>query len=93
MTAEDVAATAAAGAVIVTVLGGIVGLVYHAGRHAQRLSSAEKDIGELRAIQDEHSRAISAWDQALKLLEEVRHDVKNLLTGRIQPGRRRSGGD
>jgi hypothetical protein len=91
MTAEGVAATAAIGGVAISVLGALAGLIYHAGRHSQRLTAAEKDIGDLKDTQAEHGRAIIGFEQALELLREVRDDVKGLLTGRSRPaGRGRS---
>lgn len=85
---EAVAAVTAIVAVLVTVMSGMALLIYRAGKHTQRLDAHEAKIAKLETTQDEHSRAISAWDQALRLLEEVRGDVKALMTGRISPPRR-----
>lgn len=90
MTWEALAAVAALVTLALSILGALGVLIWHAGRHSQRLDSAETDIKELKKVQDEHTKAINVWDQALKLLEEVRHDVKNLVTGKILPGRRRA---
>lgn len=74
------------GALAGAVLAGmaLVGLVFNAGRHAQRLDRAEDDLKDLKIKVEEHGAAISAWDQALQLLNEVRGDVKRLLTGEIE---------
>lgn len=93
MSWEALAAVAAIVTLALSILGALSVLIWHAGRHSQRLDSAETDIKDLKKVQDEHTRAINVWDQAVKLLEEVRHDVKNLLTGKVQLGRRRAGED
>lgn len=79
---EAFAAIAAAAAVVVTVLGGIIWLANQAGRHAQRLDRAESDIKEIAATQDAHSQQLAGWQQFGKLLDEVRADVKRLLSDR-----------
>lgn len=90
MDASSVGAVAAVVAVLVTIMGGAFALIYSAGKHAQRLDTHQREIEKLQATQDEHARSISAWDQAVKLLEEVRKDVKGLLAGRGVQGRRRA---
>lgn len=63
--------------------------LFHLGRHSQRLSSLEertKDIGSLAVL------AASLVEIKQQLLE-VRHDVKNLLTGRIRPPTRKGSDD
>jgi hypothetical protein len=87
MNAASVAAGAACAAVLVSLLGGMFLLIYNAGRHSQRLTAAETAITDLQRGQAEHDKAISAWDQVRQLVEEVRGDVKSLITGRIKPGR------
>jgi hypothetical protein len=55
--------------------------LFHLGRHSQRLSALEertKDIGSLAVL-------AAALAEIKQQLVEVRHDVKNLLTGRIRP--------
>lgn len=88
MSAAGIAAAAAVAAVLVTILGGMILLIYNAGRHAQRLDTHETELAELKRTQAEHTKAISVWDRAEKLLEEVRRDVKGLLTGKVRPARR-----
>jgi len=55
--------------------------LFHLGRHAQRLSALEertKDVGTVAVL--------AATLAELKLqIAELRHDVKNLLTGRVRP--------
>jgi hypothetical protein len=75
----------------ITALGGLGwlgSLTWHGGRQAQKLDNAASDIRDLKTKQDEHATSIAAWSQALSLLEEVRGDVKSLMTGRA---RRNSG--
>jgi len=57
-------------------------LTFQAGKHAQRMDTAEKSLEKLQETVAGHANSISAWDQAVKLLEEVRKDVKSLMTGR-----------
>lgn len=90
MDASSVGAVAAVVAVLVTIMGGAFALIYSAGKHSQRLDTHQKQIEKLEATTDEHAKAIGAWDQAVKLLEEVRKDVKGLLAGRGVQGRRRA---
>lgn len=59
--------------------------LFHLGRHSQRLSALEdrtKDIGSLAVL-------ASSLAEIKQQLVEVRHDVKNLLTGRVRPPSRR----
>lgn len=93
MNIEVIGTAAAVCGVFVTLFSGMAILIYRAGRHSQRLDAHEQKIAKLEATQEEHSKAISAWDQALKLLQEVREDVKALMTGRISPSRHRAGAD
>jgi len=55
--------------------------LFHLGRHSQRIAALEdrtKDLGTVAVL--------SATLAELKLqIAELRHDVKNLLTGRVRP--------
>lgn len=68
--------------------GWALALTFQAGKHAQQMETAKADIVDLKVKVGEHARSISSWDQALNLLQEVRDDVKGLLTGRLKPARR-----
>jgi hypothetical protein len=79
---------------VITALGGLgwLGtLTWHGGRQSQKLDNAINDIKDIKTTQGEHSSAIAGWTHVAALLEEVRHDVKNLMTGKVQPPRRNSG--
>lgn len=67
-----------------------IGLTFQAGRHSKSMEIAQTDIAKLQTKVEGHERAISAWDQALHVLEEVRKDVKSLMTGQVQLPRPRS---
>jgi hypothetical protein len=59
--------------------------LFHLGRHAERITALEdrtKDIGTLAVLH-------AALEEMRSQLAEIRHDVKNLLTGRIRPASRR----
>jgi hypothetical protein len=79
---EGVAAIAACATLGLSALGSIAFLIWHAGRHSERLDGAESDIRDLKKIQDEHSKVLGGWEQFGKLLDEVRGDVKKLLSER-----------
>jgi hypothetical protein len=66
---------------VCTVLGSLLMLAHNTGKHTERLNQHQRDIEKLQETADEHTRALGAWDTALRLLEEVREDVKGLLTG------------
>lgn len=96
MSAEAVAAAAAVVTVTLTILGALVVLIYNAGRHSQRLDSAEKSISVLQDGAHEAGRLDTALqvltgtvNTMQKQLVDVSHDVKNLLTGRVVPARQR----
>lgn len=75
--------------VAVTAIGGLgwLGtLTWHGGRQAQKLDNVITKVEKIDQTQGEHSTAIAAWTTALSLLEEVRHDVKGLLTARARRG-------
>jgi hypothetical protein len=58
--------------------------LFHLGRHSQRLAALEdrtKDIGSLAVL-------AATLAEMKQQLAELRHDVKNLLTGRVRPGTR-----
>jgi hypothetical protein len=55
--------------------------LFHLGRHSQRLAAMEdrtKDIGSLAVL-------AATLAEMRQQLAELRHDVKNLLTGRVRP--------
>lgn len=59
--------------------------LFHLGKHSQRIAALEdrtKDIGSLAVL-------AAALAEIKQQLAEVRHDVKNLLTGRVRPPSRR----
>lgn len=59
--------------------------LFHLGRHSQRIAALEdktKDIGTLAVLN-------AALAEMKLQITEIRHDVKNLLTGRIRPAARR----
>jgi hypothetical protein len=61
--------------------------LFHLGRHSQRLAALEdrtKDIGSLAVL-------AATLAEMRQQLGELRHDVKNLLTGRVRPVRRDPG--
>lgn len=60
------------------------------GKHSQRLSNAESEVKDLKRKSDEHATSLSGIEGMRTLLEEVRHDMKSLLTGKISIGRRSS---
>ena len=93
MSAEEVIATATVAGVAVTLLGGMAALTFSAGRHSERLNTAEDDIKGLKRTTEDHAKSISTWEQAVHLLQEVRDDVKSLMTGKIQPARRQRAED
>lgn len=93
MTPVEIGAASGVAAVLVTILSGIAILIFNAGRHSQRLDRAEGDIKEIRGKQDEHAQRLSVVDQLVGLVQEVRDDVKELITGKITPARRRASGD
>lgn len=64
-----------------------VSFAFLIGRQAERLASVERDCVDLKSKVEEHAGAIAVLTGMRQLLEEVRHDVKNLLTGRVRPGR------
>lgn len=90
MSPAEVGASAAVAGVLVTILSGMAILIYNAGRHSQRLDRVEGDVKDLKIVQDEHGHKLSVLDQLMVLLQEVRGDVKDLLTG-AKPVRRRPG--
>ena len=100
MSPESLAAGAAVAGVFVTILGGLAVLIWNAGRHSQRLDAAENHISALQEGAHEASRLDVALqvlsgglDTVKEQLGELRHDVRNLLTGRITPASRRRTSD
>lgn len=63
------------------------------GKHAQRLNTNERDVQELKRKTDDHAAVISGIEGMKGLLAEVRDDVKNLLTGKVTPARRKPAED
>lgn len=61
-------------------LGWLGSLTWHGGRQAQKLDNAIKDIAEIERTQTVHSTAIAGWAHVAAVVEEVRTDVKGLLT-------------
>lgn len=95
MNATEIAAVAAVASVGVTVLSGLGLLIWKAGRHSQRLDAAETDIADLQAGAHEAGRLDTALqvltgtvNSVQKQVDEIGHDVKNLLTGKVTPARR-----
>jgi cell division protein FtsB len=59
--------------------------LFHLGKHSQRIAALEertKDIGSLAVL-------AATLAEMKQQLGELRHDVKNLLTGRVRPPSRR----
>jgi hypothetical protein len=57
--------------------------LFHLGKHSQRIAALEertKDIGSLAVL-------AATLAEMKQQLGELRHDVKNLLTGRVRPPR------
>ena len=74
----------------------LAGLVFKLGQHSQRLADVEKDVARLCTKAEQHDKelgVVGRLEQRLGTIEgsvrEVAHDVKNLLTGRLVPPRRR----
>lgn len=71
----------------VAVQGGL--FAFRLGRHDQRLTSAEESVVELKKKTDDHAAVIASINGMQTLLDEVRKDVKAILTS----SRRRTTGD
>lgn len=76
-----VAPTIAALALVGGLIAWAATLTFQAGRHAERMDVAGREIVELKAKVENHGFAINTWTQAVRLLEEVRLDVKSLMNG------------
>lgn len=75
----------------------VAGLIFKAGEHSSRLTQVEKRQTDTEAKQAQHGEKLSAIvrleAQLLAmdgLVREISHDLKNLMTGRTVPARRRS---
>ena len=85
MTASAVGPLIAGAGLVLGLLIQGVSFAFLLGRHAERLSAIERDCVDLKVKVEEHAGAIAVLTAMRQLLEEVRHDVKNLLTGRVRP--------
>ncbi len=80
------AAWIALGALAVALMAQFGASLFHLGKHSQRIAALEertKDIGHLAVL-------TATLAEMKQQLGELRHDVKNLLTGRTRPSRRGS---
>ena len=64
----------------------IAGLLFNAGKHAQKLETHERDIDTLKTKTDALGQETSGITILRELLEEVRQDVKGLIGGRRNSG-------
>jgi len=83
------AVVAVSGLALTVILAG-GGVIFQLGKHSQRIDALEEKTKDLPAV-----AVLTAIIGEMKVqLAEVSHDVKNLLTGRVQPpSRRRTGED
>jgi hypothetical protein len=71
-----------------TVVSAIAGGMFKFGQHSQRLASLEERAKGTEASTAALAVLTSTVGGIDKRLEEVAHDVKNLLLGRVKPARR-----
>jgi hypothetical protein len=67
-----------------------VGL-FHLGRHSQRIAALEEKAREAGSVGAAVAVVTATIGEMKDQLAEIRHDVKNLLTGRVRPATRRDG--
>jgi hypothetical protein len=84
MTGAEWIALAGLGITALGGLGWLGTLTWHGGRQAQKLDNIIGKVDRIELTQTEHATAIATWPQVIKLLEEVRKDVKGLLTARVR---------
>lgn len=62
----------------------IIGGAFKLGAHSQRIAALEEKTRNIGSLEVLAAGLLEMKEQ----LVEIRHDVKNLLTGRIKPARR-----
>jgi hypothetical protein len=96
----------ALGSLGLALVGGIAAGVVHSnrtayqfGRHSERLDQAERAISELRETekqgQDQKTEIALLTQTVMAMKDQLlkfEHDLRNLLTGKVQPARRRQSG-
>ena|GEM_PF-2124987 len=89
MTARDIIALAGLGFVLVGLIIQFGLGLFHLGKHSQRIAALEERARDAGAVGAAVAVLNSTIGEVKEQLAEIRHDVKNLLTGRIRPANRR----
>ena len=63
--------------------------LFHLGRHSQRIAALEEKAREAGTVVGAVAVVTATIGEMKDQLAEIRHDVKNLLTGRVRPASRR----
>jgi hypothetical protein len=67
--------------------------LFHLGRHAQRIAALEEKAREAGTVGAAVAVITATIGEMKDQLGEIRHDVKNLLTGRVRPASSRREGE
>jgi len=89
LTARDIIALAGLGFVLVGLIIQFGLGLFHLGKHSQRIAALEERARDAGAVGAAVAVLNSTIGEVKEQLAEIRHDVKNLLTGRIRPANRR----
>ena len=88
LSARDIIALIGLGFVIVGLLVQFGVGLFHLGRHSQRIAALEEKARDAGTVGAAVAVVTATIGEMKEQLAEIRHDVKNLLTGRVRPARR-----
>lgn len=91
MSARDIIALVSLGFVIVGLIVQFGVGLFHLGRHSQRIAALEEKARDAGTVGAAVAVITATIGEMKEQLAEIRHDVKNLLTGRVRPASRREG--